>query len=320
VNNDELLTLLTPPVQVCPHCDFSETAARVYRGHSSLRGGGRASVEVEVAFHSAFCPYCGSKLVSECVAVQCRAPILRQDDRRCRKCGATYPWATRRAGEASTLRGQWRRNAVPLAEVNETRLWVVEGDIAGVGADAVVVTDDPYGFMIGEAADAIRSAWGEQIERDSTEAGPYEIGSAWVTDAGPRASSSWVVHVAALDYDKRTSEDIVTRAARAALASAETRRVQSLAYSALGTGVAENALDAEVSGHAIASAIEDSLRSRSRPSRVTDIVFVVFRPDVLGDFKKGLAQVFGPTTGSADAMTEASEVDGQARGEVGSLR
>jgi len=127
---------------------------------------------------------------------------------------------------------------------------------------------------------------GEEIEIDSVELGHHELGDAWVTEAGPRAPAKFVIHVAAMDRDKNTSEAILQFATAAALHAAETRRVTSVAFSALGTGSAQH--PPEAAGGTIGRAVAEHIRRAEPPSHVKDVVFVVLDKQVLHEFEAGL--------------------------------
>jgi hypothetical protein len=118
-----------PPVQVCPHCDYSEPAKRLYTPRRSGWWRNRTVIEVTARFRSSHCPVCGSLLAKKCPFPDCGERLTLAADRRCRSCGRGYPWANRLQGGRGT-QVLWRRTAQQFGDVNGTRIWTVTGDIS----------------------------------------------------------------------------------------------------------------------------------------------------------------------------------------------
>src|SRR3954467_818957 len=123
------------------------------------------------------------------------------------------------------------------------RLEVREGDIAAVEADAVANAANDALWMGAGVAGALKRAGGEEIEREAMANGPIPVGEAVATGAG-RLPARWVIHVAVMGQDLRTSPELVERTTRSVLRVAEELGARSLALPAFGTGVGRFPLDA----------------------------------------------------------------------------
>jgi O-acetyl-ADP-ribose deacetylase (regulator of RNase III) len=119
---------------------------------------------------------------------------------------------------------------------------IADGDIASESADAIVNAANNAFWMGAGVAGAIKARGGQSIEEDAMKQGPVEPGECVVTKAG-KLPSRFVIHAAVMGQDLRTSADLIDRATRNALAAAEDRKLTSIAFPALGTGVGGFPLD-----------------------------------------------------------------------------
>jgi O-acetyl-ADP-ribose deacetylase len=115
-------------------------------------------------------------------------------------------------------------------------LEVVEGDIAALAVDAIANAANDRLWMGAGVAGAIKSAGGEEIEREAVAKGPIAIGDAVETGAG-RLPARWVIHAAVMGQDLRTSAEAIASATRRTLEVADELGADSLALPAFGTGV-----------------------------------------------------------------------------------
>ncbi len=123
------------------------------------------------------------------------------------------------------------------------RIRVVRQDIATLDVDAVVNSANDHLWMGGGVAGALKGAGGSEIEREAMAKGPIALGEAVVTGAG-RLRARHVIHAAVMaQLVPRTTAGTVERATRSALARAEEIGARTVAFPALGTGVAGFPLD-----------------------------------------------------------------------------
>ncbi len=121
-------------------------------------------------------------------------------------------------------------------ELGQIRLEIVDGDIAAQDVDAVVNAANNHFWMGAGVAGALKARGGSDIEAEALALGPVEPGESVVTSGG-RLPARFVIHAAVMGQDLRTSAGLIARATRTALAAAEDRRLESIAFPAFGTGV-----------------------------------------------------------------------------------
>jgi O-acetyl-ADP-ribose deacetylase len=123
------------------------------------------------------------------------------------------------------------------------RLEVQQADVTKLEVDAVANAANTRLLHGGGVAGAIARAAGPELERESRERAPIELGGAVETTAGDMPSR-WVIHAATMVDPGGTSDsEVIERATRATLAKAEELGARSLALVAFGTGVGGFPLD-----------------------------------------------------------------------------
>jgi O-acetyl-ADP-ribose deacetylase (regulator of RNase III) len=113
---------------------------------------------------------------------------------------------------------------------------VADGDLTQQDVDAVVNAANTHFFMGAGVAGALKAQGGSIIEDEAIALGPVRPGDCVVTSGG-KLSAHHVIHAAVMELDLITSAQIIERAARNVLLTAEEQRFSSVALPALGTGV-----------------------------------------------------------------------------------
>ena len=121
-------------------------------------------------------------------------------------------------------------------------LEVVQADITQLDVDAITNAANTQLLHGGGVAGAIQRGAGPELERESRERAPIELGDAVETTAGELAAR-WVIHAATMELGGPTSADAIERATRSTLRVAEKLGCRSLALVAFGTGVGGFPLD-----------------------------------------------------------------------------
>lgn len=116
------------------------------------------------------------------------------------------------------------------------QLEVLQADVTKLDVDAIANAANTRLMHGGGVAGAISRAGGPEIQRESDERAPIELGTAVETTAGD-LPARWVIHAATMELGGPTSADIVERATRSTLDKAEELGARSLALVAFGTGV-----------------------------------------------------------------------------------
>jgi O-acetyl-ADP-ribose deacetylase len=123
------------------------------------------------------------------------------------------------------------------------RLEVQQADVTKLDVDAVANAANTHLLHGGGVAGAIARAGGPELERESRERAPIELGGAVETTAG-NMPSRWVIHAATMvNPGGASSAEVIEQATRSTLAKAEELGARSLALVAFGTGVGGFPLD-----------------------------------------------------------------------------
>jgi O-acetyl-ADP-ribose deacetylase len=116
------------------------------------------------------------------------------------------------------------------------KLEVLQADVTKLDVDAIANAANTQLMHGGGVAGAISRAGGPEVQRESDERAPIELGAAVETTAG-EMPARWVIHAATMELGGPTSAEIIERATRSTLAKAEELGCGSLALVAFGTGV-----------------------------------------------------------------------------------
>ena len=158
-------------------------------------------------------------------------------------------------------------------------LEVTKADVTKLEVDAIANaanTDLKHG---GGVAGAISRAGGPEVQRESDEKSPIELGEAVETTAGAMPAE-YVIHAATMELGGPTSEEIIERATLATLSRAEELGCRSLALVAFGTGVGGFPLE-EAAGIMVGAA-------RAHDGDLERIVFAVRGEDAERAFRDAL--------------------------------
>jgi len=253
----ELLRRHRPEIQVCPRgCGFDERARHDLVVRTGLSG--RAKLMAATSFETKSCPNDGARLIRKCA--RCRKPILAPVADHCQFCGVPQPWSKDRRAATERLSVRYWRPEDPetpesarraydpaerlfkvkagLGDGKEVKVdvWVLDGDIAQLGVDAVISNDDVDGQMWSQSARSIRDAAGEIVEREAQSDRPFRLGHAWSTRAGELGHLKNVIHVASMSRYGNPSPREVSSCLKAAFRLAIREGHESLGLTAFGTG------------------------------------------------------------------------------------
>ncbi len=117
-----------------------------------------------------------------------------------------------------------------------TEIEVQRADITKLEVDAIANAANSELKHGGGVAGAISRAGGPDVQRESDELAPIELGDAVATGAGAMPSR-WVIHAATMHLGGPTSAEIIRKATASTLAVADDLGAKSLALVAFGTGV-----------------------------------------------------------------------------------
>jgi O-acetyl-ADP-ribose deacetylase (regulator of RNase III) len=117
------------------------------------------------------------------------------------------------------------------------RIHILKGDITAMDVDAVVNAANTDLQLGAGVAGAIRARGGPLIQAECDSIGPIALGGAAVTTGG-RLKALYVIHAASMHLGDRTTAESLRLATRNSLERAEEKGLKSIAFPAIGTGVA----------------------------------------------------------------------------------
>ncbi len=121
-------------------------------------------------------------------------------------------------------------------KISRSTLEIIEGDIAEQETEAIVNAANNHLWMGAGVAGAIKRKGGQKIEQEAIMQGPVEISQAVITSAG-NLKARFVIHAAVMGQDLHTDAEKITKTTKSVLKLAEERKISSLSFPALGTGV-----------------------------------------------------------------------------------
>ena len=157
-----------------------------------------------------------------------------------------------------------------------------QGDLTEASTDAIVNAANNDLQLGSGVAGAIRRKGGPAIQEECDRIGPLPLGEAAITSAG-LLRAKYVIHAASMRLGGRTTEENLRASTRNSLLRAKEKGLRSVAFPAVGTGIAGFAMDrcAEV----MLSEVAAHLRGASSVERVE---FVLFDDGALQVFRRVL--------------------------------
>ena len=113
---------------------------------------------------------------------------------------------------------------------------LVEGNIALLEVEAIVNAANSSLILGGGVAGAIRTYGGPSIQEECNKIGPVEVGSAVITGAG-NLKAKYVIHAVGPVYGEGDEDNKLAQATLNSLKIAENRRIKSIAFPAISTGI-----------------------------------------------------------------------------------
>jgi O-acetyl-ADP-ribose deacetylase len=126
----------------------------------------------------------------------------------------------------------------PLKE----RILIQQGDLTEMDSDAIVNAANNDLILGGGVAGAIRRKGGDEIQRECNEIGSIPVGYAAIT-AGGKLKARFVIHAASMRLGGATTAEALRNSTAHCLRIAKDRGLKSIAFPAVGTGIAGFPLD-----------------------------------------------------------------------------
>ena len=168
-----------------------------------------------------------------------------------------------------------------------TRIVISQGDITEAEVEAIVNAANTDLMLGAGVAGAIRRKGGPEIAMQCAEHGPVKLGEAARTGAGT-LKARYVIHAASMHLGGVTSAASLRNAVRNSLARAEEKKLKTLAFPAIDTGVAGFPMKqcSEIM-------LEEILRHIRGETSLEEIHFVLFDERGLQKFQKTYSELAG---------------------------
>lgn len=154
----------------------------------------------------------------------------------------------------------------PLAE----RIIIQQGDLTEMDTEAIVNAANNDLILGGGVAGAIRRKGGGEIQRECNEIGSIPVGYAAIT-AGGELKARFVIHAASMRLGGTTTADALRSSTSHCLRIAQERGLHSIAFPAVGTGIAGFPL--EECARIMLREVAEHLRKDRSPETVYFVLF-----------------------------------------------
>jgi O-acetyl-ADP-ribose deacetylase (regulator of RNase III) len=165
------------------------------------------------------------------------------------------------------------------------KIVIQQGDLTEMDTDAIVNAANNDLILGGGVAGAIRRKGGEDIQRECDAIGSIPIGYAAITTGG-KLKARFVIHAASMALGGKTSAEALRNSTSHSLRIASERGLKSIAFPAVGTGIA---------GFPLKECAEIMLRETAAHLRaetsLETIYFVLFDEVAEGIFKRAWKQI-----------------------------
>jgi O-acetyl-ADP-ribose deacetylase len=156
---------------------------------------------------------------------------------------------------------------------------VLQGDLTQQDVDAIVNAANSDLILGGGVAGAIARRGGPTIQAECRAIGSIEVGGAAITGGG-ELTARFVIHAASMHLGGRTSTESLRGSTRRSLEIASERGLQSIAFPAVGTGIAHFPLD-----DCARIMLEEVVAHGAHPTSLKEVRFVLFGDEAEAAFR-----------------------------------
>lgn len=160
-----------------------------------------------------------------------------------------------------------------------------QGDLTEMDVDAVVNAANNDLQLGGGVAGAIRRKGGADIQRECDAIGSIPIGGAAITTGG-KLRARFVIHAASMQLGGETTARSLRSSTAHSLRIAAERGLRSIAFPAVGTGIAGFAVP-----ECARIMLREAVEHLKKPTSLEKIYFVLFDAQALSEFEKVRAEM-----------------------------
>ena len=162
------------------------------------------------------------------------------------------------------------------------RIEILQGDLTETDADAIVNAANNDLQLGGGVAGAIRRKGGPAIQTECDAIGTIPLGAAAITSGG-KLKARYVIHAASMELGGRTSAATLRSSTAHALRIAAQKGLKSIAFPAVGTGIAQFPVRecADIM-------LREAAKHFEHPTSVGKVYFVLFDQAAMATFVDAL--------------------------------
>jgi O-acetyl-ADP-ribose deacetylase (regulator of RNase III) len=161
----------------------------------------------------------------------------------------------------------------------KSRIELRLGDITLVEADAIVNAANCDLILGAGVSGAIGRAGGAALQEECDKIGCVRLGDAVVTSAG-NLHAKYVIHAASMEIGRFATDRDIARATRSALERAEELGLHTLAFPAIGTGVAAFPVD-----KCAQLMLEEIARHLVHTKCIEKVILVILKEEMMAEFR-----------------------------------
>jgi O-acetyl-ADP-ribose deacetylase (regulator of RNase III) len=170
------------------------------------------------------------------------------------------------------------------------KIKIQQGDLTEMDTDAIVNAANNDLILGAGVAGAIRRKGGEEIQRECDAIGSIPVGYAAITSGG-KLKARFVIHAASMQLGGKTNAESLRRSAAHSLKIAKEHGLKTIAFPAVGTGIA---------GFPLKDCAEIMLRETAEHLRgetsLEKVYFVLFDETAQGVFERAWKKIQAETT------------------------
>ena len=157
---------------------------------------------------------------------------------------------------------------------------ILQGDLTQQDVDAIVNAANNDLELGGGVAGAIARAGGPQIQAECRRIGPIAVGDAAISGGG-NLTARFVIHAASMRLGGRTTAESLRGSTRRSLEIANQRGLRSIAFPAVGTGIAHFPMD-----ECARIMLEEAVSHSRSGTSLKEVRFVLFGADAEAAFRR----------------------------------
>jgi len=173
------------------------------------------------------------------------------------------------------------------------KIKIQQGDLTEMDTDAIVNAANNDLILGAGVAGAIRRKGGEEIQRECDAIGSIPVGYAAITKGG-KLKARYVIHAASMQLGGKTNAESLRRSAAHSLKIANEHGLKTIAFPAVGTGIA---------GFPLKECAEIMLREAAEHLRgetsLETVYFVLFDEAAQGIFERAWKKIQAETASDA---------------------